>query len=226
MLILLPPSEGKVLDGGQGTLSECAPDLVADVEAILKHVGRLSLADRMKFYGLKSEEKAKAVHKLNRAVLDGPCLCALERYSGVVYQHLDFGSLKNKRKARERIWIVSGLFGAIAGKELIPPYKMPINTWLTRYWREKNEARIAKAARRRSVLSLLPQAYAKAVDLDGALHVDFRVEGGRKAAGHSGKAIKGRFARFLIEHEVVDTKDFGAFREDGFRFDGTNFVQG
>jgi len=84
---------------------------------------------------------------------------------------------------------------------------------------------LAAAAGRRPVLSLLPQAYAKAVDLNGAINVDFRVQGGRKAAGHSGKAIKGKFVRFLIENDIVSAKDFGEFREEGFRFDGTNFVQ-
>jgi hypothetical protein len=225
MIILLPPSEGKAATGGTGAFEKLHPELAPDVKAILKHLKGLSAADRAKFLGIKDAAKAKAAAALNADVLKAPCLPALERYTGVVYQHLDPASLKRKRAAQTRIHVVSGLFGLIPGGARIPAYKAPINPWLTRYWRDTNAERLAKAAKKKTVLSLLSQSYAKALPLDGALTVDFRVQGGKKAAGHFGKAIKGKFVRFLIENTITDPADFDAFTEDDYRFDGTNFVQ-
>ena len=187
MLILLPPSEGKVLDGGESSLRERHPELTPDIEAILKHTDSLGVEQRRKFYGAKDKEKSGIFQALNQEVLGAPCLCALERYSGVVYQHLDFPNLKKKRKAKSRILIVSGLLGAISGGTYIPAYRMPINSWLANYWRERNAGRLANSAHRKRVLSLLPQAYAKAVGVEQADTVDFRVQGGRKQPDISGK---------------------------------------
>ncbi len=225
MIILLPPSEGKAPDGDTVSFREAHSEWAKDVQPVLKHLARLSAADRAKFYGVKDAAKAKAVHGMNQSALTAPCLPALERYTGVVYQYLDYPTLRKKQAARKRIHVVSGLFGLIPGGTAIPAYKLPINPWLARYWKDINTQRLAAAAKKKPVLSLLPQAYAKALALDNAIHVDFRIQGGKKAAGHAGKAIKGRFARFLIENGITDPADFAAFQEEGFAFDGTNFIQ-
>jgi cytoplasmic iron level regulating protein YaaA (DUF328/UPF0246 family) len=225
MLILLPPSEGKAPDGTATPFPKAHPELRADTQSVLKHIERLAGAERIKFYALKTKEKAAAAHTLNRTALDAHTLPALERYTGVVYQNIEVPTLKKKRNAEKRIFVVSGYFGLISGGTRIPNYKMPINTWLARQWKPVNTERLQHASGRKKVLSLLPQAYAKAVELDNAITVDFRVAGGKKAAGHFGKAIKGRFVRFLLENNITNQKDFSDFQEEGYRFDGTNFVQ-
>ncbi len=192
---------------------------------MLDHAARLAAPASLKFHGATTGDKAGASRALNREAPKAPSIYALERYTGVLYQYLDYPALKRKEAARKRIFIVSGLFGLIAGGTKIPRYKMPMNPWLARHWRPVNSARLAQASGRRKVLCLLPQAYAKAINAEGALCVDFRIEGGRKAAGHAGKAIKGKFVRFLIENNVCDPMDFDQFQEDGFQFDGANFVQ-
>ena len=117
------------------------------------------------------------------------------------------------------------MFGLISAKTSIPAYKSPINTWLTNYWRGVNTQRLHDLKGRKQVLSLLPQSYAKAVGIDNALHVEFKIEGGKKLAGHFGKAIKGKFVRFLVENNINSPQHFDAFIEDSFKFDGTNFIQ-
>lgn len=225
MLILLPPSEGKSAEPGDGVFRQHQPELVDDAQAVLKYLRGLGKDERGKVYGVKDPQKAAAVHTMNLGVLDAPCLKALERYTGVVYENLEYSTLKPKARAAKRIAIVSAMFGLIPGGACIPNYKLPITTWLAKYWRPTNGERLAQMAGGKPVLSLLPQSYAKAVEYDPLVHVDFRIEGGKKAAGHQGKAIKGRFVRFLVENDVRRVEDFGGFREDGYTFDGTNFVR-
>jgi len=226
MHVLLPPSEGKSAVAGKGTLREAAPEFLADLAPVLEYLRRLKKKDLPKVYGVKDPAKAAAWQERAQHIEEAPCLPALERYTGVVYRALDPASMKRRRQAGKEILIVSALFGLIPGATSVPEYKLPLNPWLTRYWKEVNGARLERLAKGRPVLSLLPQAHAKAVEYAPLVHVDFRIAGGRKAAGHGGKAVKGRFARFVVEQRVTRVEDFVEFNEEGYRFDGVNFVQG
>ena len=225
MYILLPPSEGKNDAPGDGQFAAQHPELLQDTAPVLKHLHKLTATEQQKFYGVKNADKAQAAHVMNLAVAEAPVLAAVERYSGVVYDHIGFDTLKGGRRARNRVLIISGLFGLVRGTDGLPRYKQPINPWLTRYWKPINTARLESIAKGKPVLDLLSQTYQKAVDYPDRIVVEFRVQGGKKAAGHFGKAIKGRFVRFLLENNITNKADFGEFTEENYRFDGTNFIQ-
>jgi len=225
MLILLPPSEGKNPSPGTGSFREAHPELIQDTTGVLEALLAWDNAAAVKGYKIQDEAKALAVHQRNLGVLDAPVLPALERYAGVVYGHLGLDKPVLRKRAGKRVLIVSGLFGLIGGETAIPDYKLPLAPWLARYWKPVNSARLTKLAKGKPVLDLLPKSHAGALEDDRRIAVDFRVAGGAKAAGHFGKAIKGRFVRWLLEHNVRDTGRFGEFQEDGYRWDGTNFVQ-
>lgn len=225
MIVLLPPSEGKSADAGNGSFGDLHPDLLKDALPVLKHLRSLKGAELGKFLGIKQPDKAAESQKKNLTIAKAGCLPALERYTGVVYGHLDYASLKAKKRAASRLVIVSALFGAIPGGAHIPDYKLSMNPWLVKYWKPINTVRIAALAKNGPVLSILSQSYAKALDIDGLIQVDFKVQGGKKSAGHFGKAIKGRFVRFLIENDIKRVGDFDGFTEEGYRFNGTDFVQ-
>jgi cytoplasmic iron level regulating protein YaaA (DUF328/UPF0246 family) len=227
LLILLPPSEGKsAVPGTAAALAESHPDLARDVAPVLKHLRRLPKDECAKWYGVSTAEKASAAHRLNLAVLLAPGLSALERYTGVVYTHLAPATLREPALAGRQLLIVSGMYGLIDGSLPIADYKLPLNPWLTKYWKPINSKRLAALAGGQPVLSLLPGAHAKALDYAPLVNVDFKLEGGKKSAGHFGKAIKGKFVRFLLETPVTRIEDIGEFREEGYRFDGRDFVQG
>ena len=51
-------------------------------------------------------------------------------------------------------------------------------------------------------------------------------KGKKTAAGHFGKAVKGKFIRFLAENSITNTKDFSGFNYDGFKWvDNDHFVK-
>lgn len=225
MIILLPPSEGKSDAGGTKTFAPDSPHDVALTAGVLRHLKGLKVEERQKFYGVKDTSKCSAVHRKNLGALESGTRPAVERYSGVVYQHLDYPSLRQKAYARKHVLIVSALFGLVSAGTGLPDYKLSMNPWLARYWREANNARLAGLAGNRPVLNLLSQTYAKALDTSDTISVDFRVQGGKKSAGHFGKAIKGRFVRWLIENKVKGPEGFDGFREDGYRWNGTDFIQ-
>jgi len=227
LIILLPPSEGKAPDEGTGpSFKEFAPGYARDTARVLAQLKKVTKADRPKWYGVSTPEKAAAAHRLQQVALSAPGSPAIQRYTGVVYDHIGVPTLRHPELAGRQLLIVSALFGLIPANASIPDYKLPMNAWLARYWREINAARLAIRAPGHTVISLLPGAHAKALDFTPLHSIDFRLAGGVKSAGHFGKAIKGKFVRFLLENGIRDLAGVADFQEDGYRFDGQNFVQG
>lgn len=225
MFILLPPSEGKSSAQGSASFRDRHSDEFPATEKILRHAQRLTKAERMKFHGLKDAQKCAIVHEKNMACLDAGVLPALERYTGVVYQYLDPPTLRHKAYARKHILVVSAMFGLVDGNTGVPDYKLSMNPWLARYWKTVNAARLHDRTAGKPVLNLLSQTYAKAIDAPHAISVDFKVSGGKKSAGHFGKAIKGKFARWVVENKISEQKDFDRFTEENYRWDGEDFIQ-
>lgn len=228
MLILLPPSEGKNPAAGAGRFLSQAPDYARDAEGVVTWLQDRAPEELSKLYKVKDTAKAAAIHDMNLAALDGPTLPtlpALDRYTGVVYEHMGLDDPHIRRAAGKRVLIVSGYFGLIPASLAIPDYKLPLNPWLLRYWKGINTQRLQERAKNKPVLDLLPQSHQKALEYPHLLRVDFRVAGGARAAGHFGKAIKGKFVRWLLENNINQPSRFAEFTEDGYRWDGANFIQ-
>jgi len=226
LIVLLPPSEGKSPQAGAlPSFAQSHPDYAREVAPVLQQLRKVAKADRAKVYGVSTQEKADAAHRLNLAALDAPGMPALQRYTGVVYTHLDPATLPDPAYAANHVFILSGMYGLIPGHAAIADYKLPLNPWLTKHWRPINTRRLAALAEGHTVISLLPGAHAKALDYPGLVAIDFKLQGGRKSAGHFGKAIKGRFVRFLFEQRIQDLAGAARFCEDGYVFNGTDFVQ-
>ncbi len=225
MLILLPPSEGKSEAEGTRYFTDACPACVQHTQGVIDYLKGLSPAGHAKCYGVKDAAKAQAWHDANVTVLETAGLPAIERYTGVVYQHIGYATLSKKAAACKRLHIASAMFGLIPADAPIPPYKLPINPWLTRYWKPINSARLAREAKDKPVLNLLSQAYAKTIDYEPLISPDFKAGGGKKSAGHFGKAIKGRFVRWLLEERVTTTGRFSEFNEEGYRWDGRDFIR-
>lgn len=218
IIILIPPSEGKVENGKFDCLDDWDP-------ITLELLGRLKdySGDLGKLYGVKGKalEKAKLV---NSKIRECKTLPAIERYSGVVYNGIDYSSIKNKKLFEERVFILSGLFGLINFKKLIPDYKFKIDFFgADKLWKEK----ISIFLKDYYVIDLLPIAHRKAVSYEDGIAVEFVVvkEGYRKSAGHEGKLVKGKFVRWLIENSVESIERFSEFNEDGYGWDGEKFIK-
>lgn len=118
-LILLPPSEGKAA-GGTGVAWTSGTMVVGlDAErrkviAALATAMRAGEADRAKLLGVTGQTLADAT-AADRRITKSPTLPAIERYTGVLYDALDGGSLTAAQRGRlvASVVIVSGLWGAV-----------------------------------------------------------------------------------------------------------------
>jgi cytoplasmic iron level regulating protein YaaA (DUF328/UPF0246 family) len=105
MLILLPPSEGKN-----------QPTSKANINLAKLAFPRELLAIRSRL--------------LTKPLATAPSAKAIDVYSGVLYQALDWGSLSPTAKARgdKSLLIVSAIFGVLRPSDVIPNYKAKIKS--------------------------------------------------------------------------------------------------
>ncbi|WP_432735121.1 YaaA family protein [Maridesulfovibrio sp. FT414] len=215
-IILIPPSEGKA-DGGNDDPLQSVSNITADLIEAIKE------ADPKKLYGLKEAALKKAI-AVNKELLTSKTMPAIERYTGVVYDAIDYQTLKNKSDFNDKMLIVSGLFGLISPVDLIPNYRLKIDKLnAARLWMESNSEQLKD----KFVIDLLPQAHRKAVKYDNGIGVEFVLKkaGKKIPAGHQGKHIKGRFVRWLIENNITDPKHFRDFTEEGYKWTGEIFLK-
>ena len=120
MKILIPPSEGKAKVKPGGTLfSETKFRFEREVNQVVRLLELIDDEDLSSVYG-KSAEKAFMFHRQNQDVFNSRCAPAIERYTGVVYEHISWSTLSEKAKnyMEKYIYIFSGLFGLLTPKTL------------------------------------------------------------------------------------------------------------
>jgi len=213
MLVLLPPSEGKAR-GGSARRQRWVPD-AGSFGASLGH-RRAALASALvdldggseKLLGVRGDHLDRA-QSANMSLVGSPTLPAWQRYTGVVWDHLDPASLP--ASALRQIVVVSGLLGLVRGDDPVPDYRLKMSASiapfgkLASWWRDTLSQELARTARRRVVVDLLAQEHRSALALGAHNNIDnidiitiTLVESSGKPGGHGAKAAKGELARALL----------------------------
>ncbi|HIK90009.1 MAG TPA: peroxide stress protein YaaA [Dehalococcoidia bacterium] len=217
-LILLPPSEGKA-SGGEGPPLDLDSLSFTELNAarvlMAKALGQLSKKPRaaQKMLGVKGValDKARAD---NAGLLDTPTLPAIERYTGVMYDSIDYKSLDNDAKEcfGQSTIIMSGLFGIVRPFDMIPTYKLKmgarlrLNKACSAVWKPLISKSLATNAQSGVIWDLLPNEHSAAwdtskVSCDVRYTVKFLEasrDGRLKTVSHWSKALKGALIRLLV----------------------------
>ena len=98
MKILIPPSEGKSRVKATGPFfSDTNFKFKRHVNQVVRLLELIDDEDLRSVYGT-STEKALGFHRQNQDIFNSSCAPAIERYTGVVYEHIDWMSLSEKAK--------------------------------------------------------------------------------------------------------------------------------
>lgn len=209
MLVLLPPSETKAT-GGDGpplrldalshpSLTPLRAELVDELVKLAADVPAARAA-----LGLSAKQDAELAR--NAVLWTSPTAPALRRYTGVLYDALDVGSLRGAAagRARERLAVGSALFGLLRADDPVPAYRLsagsalPGRGTLAAAWKPLLEPVLAAADE--LVVDLRSGSYAALGRAPGAVTVDVLAvhpDGRRTTISHFNKAHKGRLARLL-----------------------------
>jgi uncharacterized protein len=210
VLLLLPPSEGKAPGGGRRPLDLSAlsfPSLTPVRERLVEALTTAAVRDPAglaKALGLGPTQDRELA--LDAVLRTGPTLPALSRYTGVLYDALDAGSLP--ARSRRPLVVASALFGLLRAGDRVPAYRLSGATvlpgvgGLAPLWRPALEPLLA--GERGLVVDLRSGAYAALGRAPGAVAVRVLRESGgvRTVISHDNKHTKGLLARTLCEHPV------------------------
>jgi len=216
-VILLPPSEGKALEGSgppwePGTMAVSALD--PGRQRILKALG--------------PRHPARL----------GPTMPAIERYTGVLYKELAASTLPavQRRRLDRSVLIATGLWGLVAPQDPIPHYKLKMSAnvkplgKLSTWWRPQVTEALAPLADRARVWDLLPIEHSAAVSWPGVspyerITVRF-VDASGATVSHWNKLLKGSLVRWLAANPAAGVDDLVGFEHPlGYRFDPTSTVR-
>ena len=129
MKILLAPSETK-RSGGEAPFrlehllfEELLPWRTKLLHTYMNILQRGDLAELSQMFGLKKESDIKAHIK---DIIHEPAMKAIERYTGVAFDHLGYDTLDNEAKAYidSHVILNSNLFGFLRADDLIPEYRL------------------------------------------------------------------------------------------------------
>lgn len=209
MLVLLPPSETKAGGGDGPPLDLDAlsfPALTEIRDALVDELVVLAddLPASLTALGISARQEAEV--RRNGELWRSPTLPALARYTGVLYDALDFSGLGHaaRRRAQERLAVASALFGLVRGGDPIPAYRLsagsrpPKTPSLREAWRPVLQPLLAEVDD--LLIDLRSGAYAALAPAPHAVTVRVLTEdaaGRRKVVSHHNKAAKGRLARAL-----------------------------
>ncbi|MBB3038577.1 peroxide stress protein YaaA [Hoyosella altamirensis] len=210
MLILLPPSETKAT-GGEGPplrLDQLfLPSLTKVRETILDALVTVSASPNEAAAALKLGPKQLGEIEHNSVLRKAPTMAAIERYTGVLYDALDVGSmtLSQRGRASERLAIGSALFGIVAADDPIPYYRLsagsrlPGLTSLRSLWRPLLGDAIQREDSR-LIVDLRSGGYTALGPVESAITATVlteRPDGTRSVVSHFNKHHKGLLARAL-----------------------------
>lgn len=211
MKILLPPSETKHPGGSGAPLDVAAlalSGLSPQRESVIDALVDLSADEQTarKVLGLSERQAGDIAH--NRALRSAPTMAAADRYTGVLFDALDAGSLSSasRRWLGAHVWVHSAPFGPVGALDRIPAYRLSAGTSLPgvsalrRHWADATTAAIAEEAPS-FVLDLRSEAYVALGPVPASVpsvYVRVVTEHGR-ALNHFNKKSKGMLVRALAE---------------------------
>jgi uncharacterized protein len=229
-LILLPPSEGKALGGAgdpwaPGAMAIILDDQRRNVIAALATAMRGTEAERAKLLGVSGRTLADA-SAADRQVTRTPTLPAIERYTGVLYDALDHGSLTpaQRRRLAASVVIISGLWGAVTPTDPVPAYRLKMSATLPKlgklstWWREPLTDALVELAHGRPIWNLLPKEHDAAwtPPADREQYVvrffDRQTDGSLVPVSHDNKSLKGALVRYLVAHPTAQPADLAGWK--------------
>lgn len=92
------------------------------VQNYVKFIENSSIEELSKWFGLKNLTECK---KYSQSILEKPTMKAIQRYTGVAFDAIDYNqlNLKEQQYCDENIILFSNLFGVLKADDLIPDYK-------------------------------------------------------------------------------------------------------
>jgi len=225
MKILLAPAETKSQGGELPPLLQTknlffySDEVIDAYEEYLKNS---SLEELSVWFGLKNQQECK---RYKESILSKPTKKAIERYTGVAFEAIDYPNLdqKSQQFIDENVMIYSNLFGIVRASDAIPEYKFKQGNILPNLNTEKYYAKHLKP---------LLDGYLddEVLDLSAGYYLKFykptvnvityKFLKGGKVVSHFAKHYRGELVKQIALHKI------GSFAElMNFKFENLTLLE-
>ena len=224
MKILLAPSETKK-EGGEGKfkleslmLSQLTPAREELFEEYNKIVTSNNLEQLSKMFGLKKEAD---ILKYTKDISASPTLKAIQRYTGVAFDHLEYDSLEQAAQEYidKNVILFSNLFGVVKADDKIPLYRLkqgenidelnPVNAYKTALKEPLDEY-----LKNEEILDIRAGFYDKFYK-PNKQYTTLKFLKGGKVVSHWAKAYRGIILKHIAQNQIKSIPDFIAMPIEG-----------
>jgi len=218
MKILLAPSETKH-SGGTEAFDPCmlhfeslCPARLTLLHSYTNILQRGDTAELQTMFGLKKSHDI--AYHADKDLIHEPAMKAIERYTGVAFDHLNYETLDTDAKAYldEHLLIFSNLFGVLGAGDLIPEYRLqqgkPIGDIKPeQFYRPLLKPLLDSYLEDKEILDIRAGFYDKYYKLSYPYTtLKFLKDG--KVVSHWAKAYRGIVLREIAKAKVNTIKDF------------------
>ena len=224
MKILLAPSETKRSGGTVYFRPESLmfEDLLPQRSQLLHRYIKLlqkgNMAELSKMFGLKKEAD---ILRHKRDITHEPTMKAIERYTGVAFEHLNYKTLNADAKTYldAHLLIFSNLFGVLGAGDLIPEYRLqqgkPIgDTKPEQFYRPLLKPLLDNYLEDEEILDIRAGFYDKYYK-PSTPYTTLKFTKGGKVVSHWAKAYRGIVLREIAQARVDTLEDFLALPIEG-----------
>lgn len=218
--ILFSPSEGK--KSGKKEIKKELFGSNSSREAILNEYNNIINCKNeniiKKLFGFK---KFSDCEPYVNDIFNSPLMCAIERYNGVAYEYLDFGSLDDKEQEylKANTIIFSNLYGPILGGDTIANYKVKQGNDIgefvpDKFYRDRFSYQLDLCLGGSDILDLRAGYYDKFYEVKKP-HTTLKFLKGGKTVSHWAKAYRGLVLRAVAQKAINSMKEFMALEIEG-----------
>lgn len=212
MKILFSPSETKI-DGGEGDFlnknSFIFPELYSKrLEILNSYNDFLKTASKEQLEKLFGTKKEDILNKYRQDIFSQNTKKAIERYTGVAYDYLNYSNLNENEKKYidENTLIFSNLFGVLKASDEIPDYKLKqgesfLGLKLEKFYNENFSLKLDEFFESEDILDLRAGFYEKFYTIKKPYYTMKFIKDG-KVVSHFAKAYRGIILRLVAQNNI------------------------
>lgn len=225
MKIILSPSKTFHKDLLQ---SDDIPYFKSDANRLIKMLKKVSpevIQSSMKLSDALLDDVVKMIHDYDQ--FTSP---AIYTYHGQAFKMFDVMSLSESdlKFMQDHLLIISGLYGLLKPFDGITLYRLEMQdqtiTNLYAYWRPKIEKYLNTYCQHEMIINLASEEYSKVIPTSfKMITIDFMEmkQGKAKRISMNIKAMRGLFARYLIQHRIETLDNLKKITINDYHFDPT-----
>jgi len=225
MKILLAPSETKIA-GGEGSFMPCSllfesicPDRIKLLHLYANVLQRGDAVEIADMFGLKKPKDI--AYYSTKELINEPTMKAIERYSGVAFEYLQYDKLDSKGQEYidSSVILFSNLFGVLRADDMIPEYRLQqgkaiADTKTEQYYRPILKEPMDEYLADEEILDIRAGFYDKFYK-PSKPYTTLKFTKGGKVVSHWAKAYRGIVLREIAKVGASSLDEFIALPIDG-----------